>query len=752
VSAPAAPKPIDLAAPRAARSVADRLVAAVPVAAVYIGLCLVYAVESWKRVTPWLFSDELELTQLSRSIAATGHAARRGVPHSFNSLYTYLTAPLWRIHEVGSAYSSIKYFDVFVMASVAFPTYLLARMVVRRNWALFAAAGAAAIPSLAYSSYIAEETLAYPYAALCFYLTAKALVELRRSTHSYAWVAAAGISILLAPAVRKELLIVPGIVLLACLFVAWSSDWGRRRRSRWSAGDYVGAAALALGAIFVVSGYGSQHSQEWYAVTTFYKHRALNMGLWAAGTLAIAVGVLPFVAGLAALVRSRDEEPSRPLRIFRSVSLAALIGFGLYTALKAAYLSTTFGTRVEERNLIYVAPLLFIGTAVVLERRRANALALAAAGAFTLYLTGYATYHAVGSPYEMGIQLYSDALGFGILQGANRYVALSIADARVLLVTLTLAVTALVAAFTSRRVRERRVLVGALTTAAAVATVAWALTGEIAAAAGSVSVSRQAATTLGRPFSWVDDATGQQPTVYVGAGEVDHTQENLLEFWNRSIVRVTSFDGTAGGPGPAGSPNVSANGTIAWGDGSSAYGYAVESLPCVRLAGTPVASHRYRAGGRLQTWQLVRLTQPNRVIATCSGLFPDGWSGPNDSQYLRFSGGGGGWVRVVFSRREWSGPTGPSPVHVLVATLLAPNGYPVRGRVLHEIDGTIDSGQELTFWVRAPADRFALQAIVDQKFVPNDYNHLGDSRELGAQVSYRFFRTLPKGAKPQPYR
>jgi hypothetical protein len=749
VSAPAAPRPIDAPTPPAARSVADRLLAGVPLTTVYVGLCLVYAVESWKRVSPWLFGDELELTQLSRSIAATGHAARRGVPHSFNSLYTYLTAPLWRIHEVGNAYSAIKYFDVFMMASVAFPTYLLARMVVRRNWALFAAAGAAAIPSVAYSSYIAEETLAYPYAALCFYVTAKALVELRRSARSYGWTAAAGLSLLLAPAVRKELLIVPGVVLLACLFAAWSSDWGRRQRRSWSASDYVGAAALVLGAIFVVSGYGSRHSQEWYAVTTFYQHRALNMGLWAAGTLAIAVGVLPFVAGLAALVRSRSEESSRNLRVFRSVSLAALIGFGLYTALKAAYLSTTFATRVEERNLIYVAPLLFIGTAFVLERRRTNALALVAAGAFTLYLTGYATYHAVGSPYEMGVQLYSDALGFGILQGANRYLAFSIADARVLLVALTLGVIAFLAAFTSTRVRDRRVLAG-LTAAAAVATVAWALTGEIAASAAGVSISRQAATTLERPFSWVDQVTGTQSTVYVGAGEIDHTQENLLEFWNRSIVRVTSFDGTAGGPGPAGSPDVSAKGTIGWGDATTAYRYAVESLPCVQLAGTPVASHHYFAGGLLQTWQLVQLTQPNRVIATCSGLYPDGWSGQHDSQYLRFSAGAGGWMKVVVSRRAWSGPTGPSPVHVLMATLQDSNGYPVRGRVLHELDGSIDSGQELTFWVRAPADRFALQTVVDKKIVPNDYNHLGDTRQLGAQVSYRFFTKLPKGAKPQP--
>ena len=82
--------------------------------------------------------------------------------------------------------------------------------------------------------------------------------------------------------------------------------------------------------------------------------------------------------------------------------------------MKAAYLSTVFETRVEERNLIYIAPLLFVGTALVLDRRRVNLVALAAAAAYGLYLV-------VGTPFFMDRQLYSDALGLAILQQANRF-------------------------------------------------------------------------------------------------------------------------------------------------------------------------------------------------------------------------------------------------------------------------------------------------------------------------------------------
>ena len=133
-----------------------------PLASIYLWLSIVYCVEAWKRTTPWLFTDELEMTQISRAIAATGHAARRGEPYKFRSLYTYMIAPLWWIDDVAKAFSAIKYVDVLVMTSVIFPTYFLARLFMRRGWALFAAAGAAALPSLAYSSWIVEETARVP--------------------------------------------------------------------------------------------------------------------------------------------------------------------------------------------------------------------------------------------------------------------------------------------------------------------------------------------------------------------------------------------------------------------------------------------------------------------------------------------------------------------------------------------------------------------------------------------------------------
>lgn len=714
------------------RTLSDRLLAVLPLLSVYAWLCVVYLVEAWTRPTPWLFGDELELTQISRAIAATGHAARRGQAHSIESLYTVLTAPLWLIHDVGAAYAAVKYADVFAMTAVVFPTYFLARLVVGRGYALFAAAAAGAIPSLAYSSYIVEETVAYPYAALCLFLIAKALLTRRPG-----WIAGAVAASLVAPIVRGELVVVPFVLFLAAALTAWSSPWSVRRRASWSWGDYVGLLTLLAGLVFVVSGVASTHSRQWYVTTYAYQNRMFTMGMWAAASLAVAVGVLPMLAGLASLWRPRGETPTAEARVFRAIFVSAIVGYGMYTAVKAAYLSTVFATRVEERNLIYLAPLLFVGTALVLERRRVHPAALVGAAALTLYLVAYSGYHSVGSPYEMGIQIYSDALGFEILQAANRYVYLSIHEALLLLIGVFALSFVLLSAPALRVVRERSRLVAGGAAALAVAVVAWNLTGEIGAAAATVSISRANANTLKRPFSWVDDATKRTPTLYFGAGESDPNAENLLEFWNKSLTRISSLDGTVGGPGPAGGPDLDRNGVVSWNGAAGQYEYAVEDRPCVDFAGKVRELHPYLGGGEVQHWALVRLAHPNRLVSLCMGLYPDGWSGEHDSQYFRFSGGRGGLLRIVVSRRNSNGRSDPSPVHVIVSGLVIDtHAYPEAGKITKELTKTIDSGQTLTFSVQAPADRFVVRVVVDKKFVPGN----GDERELGAQISYTFVK------------
>jgi hypothetical protein len=77
------------------RTIVDRFLAAVPLLSVFVWLAILYGWEAWDHATPWLFTDELELAQLGRAIAHSGHPSLRGESYSFHSLYTVVTAPAW---------------------------------------------------------------------------------------------------------------------------------------------------------------------------------------------------------------------------------------------------------------------------------------------------------------------------------------------------------------------------------------------------------------------------------------------------------------------------------------------------------------------------------------------------------------------------------------------------------------------------------------------------------------------------------
>ena len=185
------------------------------------------------RKTPTIFTDEIEFTEISRSIAATGRATLRGGSASrrrTSRCYAYLAAPAWWLDDVGSAYTAIKILGVLVMTAAIFPAYALARLVVSRPYALFAAIGTAAAPALAYSPFLVDEPLAYPVSTLALLLIARA--GIRPSTTSVGLALAA---CLVGVLVRTQLAILLPVLGLVLLGRAWRSDPSRRWRATWTA-------------------------------------------------------------------------------------------------------------------------------------------------------------------------------------------------------------------------------------------------------------------------------------------------------------------------------------------------------------------------------------------------------------------------------------------------------------------------------------------------------------------------------------
>jgi len=705
----------------AERTLADRLMAAVPLLSIFLWLAIVYAVEAWTHATPWLFGDELELAQLSRSIADTGHAARRGEPHSFNTLWTYLMAPAWLIDNVQTAYSTVKYLAAIVMSLTVFPAYGIARMFVSRRPALFVALASAAIPALAYSSMMVEEPLAYPYATLCLLLILRVLVNPTRWSIVTATVAG-----VIAPFVRGELGVVLVVFLLSVLFLAWRSDWMSRRRAGWSRWDWVGLVTLVVGAAVVASAFLGHQSLEWLISTRLYKDRMFDLGLDAAGALTIGLGVLPVVAGLAALWRTPGEQRSRELAAFRSLFLASIVAFGLYTAVKSTYVSTVFGTYTYERNLIYLAPLLFAGTALWLDGRRLHPVALGASTAFVLFLI-------LTTPYDMGKDISYNAPGLAILQQANRYLRLDPTGARIgLLALLAFSVALLIAP----RFLKRGTAWLALAVAAAV--VAWNLTGEIAFASASNRTSDRFIENIRKPLSWVDGKTGGASTLYLGQQMKDQNGEWLLEFWNRSIKAVWSLDGTAQGPGPVLTPDPrAADGALSHDPG---YPYVVQEAG-IEVVGKTVATHLHRAGGGLERWRLVEIDPPLRLRGAVTGVYSDGWTG-SFSAYTRYSteANRAGRMRIVVSRAAWGGPNKTGHVTVAIGPIVIGDDkqpHLVRPTQVERFD--IHSKEEVPLVLRAPGPRFRVEVTITPTFVPRDLaSDQSDNRELGAKVSYVF--------------
>jgi hypothetical protein len=708
------------------RTFSDRLLAAFPLLAIFFWLAVVYAWQSWDHPTPWLFGDELELSQLGRAIAHTGHAARRGEPHSFDSIYTYLTAPAWWFSTVSRSYSTIKYIGVIVMSATAFPAYFLARVVASPRASLFTAATAAAIPALVYSSMIIEEPLAYPWATLCLLLIAKALLTRRR-----AWVVGAAAASVVAPIVKGELAVVPAIYVLAALFMWWSSERGHAWRRTWRLDDWGGWIVLVIGAVIFVVSVASARSLEVLEVTRYFKLRVYHHAMWAGGAMMIGLGVLPLVATAGTLLRAPGERPSRQLRTFRCVLVAAIVMFGFYAGIKGAYNQNHFATRVWERNVMYLAPLFLAATALWLDRRRLNPLGL-------LFGTGVAAYLIALTPFEMQYRFNSDAPGLTILEQANRSFAFTPTDAEIgLYVVLAIAVALLLAPqVLAQRVRFRRW--GAYAVAVAVLVFAWVGAGELSAASASNSISSTFRSVIrsSNP-SWVQARIGNQRTLYLGQGISDPNPENLLEFWNPGIRDVWSLDGTAPGPGPVVTPDVRGRDGMLISHPLNHDRYVVVE-PGIDVAGKVVARVAHKAGGGFQTWRLVRVDPPLRLLGSVTGLYADHWSVPGGSAYTRY-GRGRGTLVITVSRREWGGPDKPGRVLIRMATLrIGSDNQPHLGRITRTIHWTVHSHIARTFTIPTPGPRFRVEVDV-ATFRPHALvPELGDNRPLGAVLTYRF--------------
>jgi hypothetical protein len=686
-----------------------------PLFAAYAGLVVLYAWQASERATPTLFSDEIEFTQVSRSIAETGRATIRGADPSSVSLYEYLAAPAWWIDDVGDAYGAIKLLGVLLMTAAIFPAYGLARLVVSRPYALFAAVGTVVAPALSYSPFLVEEPLAYPVATLALYLIARAGV-----TATWPAIALAAGVCLVAVFVRTQLAVLLPVLALVLAVPAWRAERVRRWRTTLSAWDYAGAAVLLVGVAVVLSAEMGRRSNSWYVATTSFKDRMLEYGLWAGGALAIGVGVVPLIAWLVSLVRPRGERREVRTAVFVVLSASSLVAFGLYTAVKAAYLSTTLSIVIAERNLIYLTPLLLVGTALVLERRTISLAATAVATAFAVYLV-------TTTPYALETYPNYETHGLAIAAFANRIPKWPADTIETALVLVTLGAGLLLVAL--RFVRGRALV--ALAVSAGAFVLAWSLTTEIYAWNGERDASDRQYGILPKPPDWVDRATGRESAVFVGQGISDPNPFWQLEFWNPSIKWLWGVDGST--PGGV-TPNLlRPDGTQDPADLGAQFAVASK--------GVAIAAPRVQEVGDYVLYELAG--EPVRLREATSGVQADGWMS-TEASYTRYDVEDlPRLVKVTLSRQ---GACFPELEPARAVVRVGPVGVnefdqPGIARETQREEVLVHACQPNPVVLRVPSEPWRVEVTVDPTFVPNELDpSLGDRRQLGAVVSFEPFR------------
>lgn len=712
--------------PRVARilPLLDRVLAALPLLLPYLVLTIVYGWQASRHGAPWLFTDELEFAQLARSVAETGELSRRGEPLTGQfSLYPYLTAPAWFLDDTKSGYEAAKLIGVLGMALALFPAYALARFVVARPAAILAALGATMIPAYAYTSMLVEEPLAYPWATLCLYLAARWYQAPTRRALAAAAAAAA-----VAPLFRDELVVAPLVLLGVAIVLAWQHPRARAIRKSWHPAIYALLAGTLAVAVYFAEKQVTARSVEWRTVTRVFPERLLEYGVWAAGAFTIGIAVLPVVAALTFLVPGRRERRDRGVDALRVVLGLSILGFGGYTALKAAYLSTSFADRVSERNLIYLSPIVFAAAAAALERRLIRLWALPLATLAVLYLI-------TATPYQMDVHFYYDAPGLGILSRANRDYAWTPEHAETVLLWMLAAATAVLLAVALLRSRPRLSL--AIGAAASVLVLAWTMTAQLAAASASNSFSHEYLRNLPKPVDWVDRATERAPTLYLGQKIADANGLWLYEFWNRSIKRVYSLDGSAPGPGPTVTPSLKdRHGRLA---GDPGYDFVLAETS-IDLVGRVLDAK----GG----WRLYRIERPLRLRSSQGGIYSDGWVGSQhpanvvSASYNRFETPGSqpSTMLVTVSKKGWCGKNVPGKVLIQVGPLaLGQQGNGVLQRATQERRWVANSCQERAFRIPAPPPPFHVEVTIDGTFVPHDLDPTqSERRRLGAKVSFEW--------------
>jgi len=538
----------------------------------FVAATAYHFLQSRGHATLTVFNDELLYIKLSQSIAAGHGLSIRGEHFYFPSpLAPLVQAPVWLLHSMPQAYAAAKLLNAAVMSAAVFPSYWLARRVVRPTYALVTAAAAVATPAMVYHGYLMSEALAYPV-----FLCAVAVIVRGVERPSLA----VPVMCALAIATRAQFLVVP----LAYLAAVAVCERGRYRRHLVP----VTCTSLLLAVLVGVPGALGQ-----YGEATHIGHAPGAVAHWALTTGSL----LPFSLGLAIVPGALFGFAvlwRKPIGVVSIACTALFLG-------QAALIAAGEAHRPLERYVFYVTPLVFLAFFAYVERgapwRRAYTL-FTIAGAVALSLVSFP-----GLTGTAGF--FFDSFTLTGFARASYYLGLT--NASLLYSLAPLAVGALALAV-------RRVPLVLATVAIAVALA----TGIGVYATDRLATGFAARTFNAEPADWLD-RSGLGPATYLVLPGSDFFVGTGLESWNRDVRQMAVLQAQPPDPFPSTVARIERDGSL---DLGSATHVVVANIAgsAIGLDGTVVARPR-------KDLVAYRLPAHPHVRWLADGLAPDRWTG-----------------------------------------------------------------------------------------------------------------------------
>jgi Dolichyl-phosphate-mannose-protein mannosyltransferase len=312
----------------------------------------------------WIMPDEAIYASIGENLWRHAELSIFGGGTALYSLvYPALAGLPLVVLGLDHGYTALKAVQALVMSLTAVPVYLWGRRLMSRGWALTAAALTLALPGLLYSGLVMTEVAFLPILVLAAWAMARALEEpvLGRQVVLV-------LAIAVAAATRLQAMVLVPVLVTALVVKAWF-DRDRhvvRRFVPTLAG--LGGLALLWAAYRLGSG-GSPAallgSYEAAGEVSYDPVDVARFVFYHLGDTLLIVGIVPACAlALLVLDAVAGRERSAPARAFLAVAVSAVA----WIVLEVGAFASEHVHRLAERDLLPLAPLLFLALGLWLDR------------------------------------------------------------------------------------------------------------------------------------------------------------------------------------------------------------------------------------------------------------------------------------------------------------------------------------------------------------------------------------------------